>query len=110
DRVASRRLAALPWHTPGALDRLPPPGPAGDYPAACTSSPEPYETEAITAPPIDGVKRSSRSSPDDSLGGPAQLDDAYAPAHTRRVSRSGRDIDGEDGLYRRCGFAGPGDE
>src|SRR2546430_2614166 len=32
------------------------PGPAGDYPRGCTSSPEPYETEATTAPPFDGVK------------------------------------------------------
>src|SRR6266566_8512510 len=71
---------AHPWRT-GPYTT---PGPAGDYPAACTSSPEPYETEAITAPPINGVKRSSRTA-------------RSLPLHLARVHGIGEtDIGGHD--------------
>src|SRR5882672_1586271 len=54
DRVSSRRLA-LPLFTPGALDR---------YRAALQILARTSETLAITTPPIGGVKRSSRTDPE----------------------------------------------
>src|SRR6059036_3469135 len=65
-RVSSRRLA-LPSLTPPAHWTV--------------SSPEPSETLAITTPPIGGVKRSSRTDPEQVRCG---SDDAQPLTSTRR--------------------------